>query len=84
MASRRVTGSPQRKDFIVPVSMGTASGAGILVPIHLETAPDVLAPGRLGVSVRIPLDAIRALTPPPPDCFVSAGARQVPAHPDPG
>ena len=67
----------------MPVAMGNASGDGILVSIHLETAPHVLEPDRLAVSVRIPLDAIRALTPPPPDFYVSAEARQVPGHAEP-
>ena len=67
----------------MPVAMGTVSGDGILVSIHLERAPHVLEPDRLAVSVRIPLDAIRALTLPPEDCYmVSAGARQAPDHAD--
>jgi hypothetical protein len=61
----------------MPVAMGTGSSDGILVSIHLERAPDVLEPDRLAVSVRIPLDAIRALTLPPEDYVVATGARQV-------
>jgi len=50
---------------LVSKSIGIAGVGGMAMPIRLERAPDVLLPDRLAVNVHIPLDAIRALTPPP-------------------
>lgn len=48
-------------------SLGVTSADGMSVSIHLEGAPDALAPDRLAVNLRIPLDTIRALTFAPPE-----------------
>jgi len=52
--------------------MGFAGGNGMSVTIRLERAPDVLQSDLLAVRVRIPLDAIRALTLLPEDYVVSS------------
>jgi len=66
----------------VAESIGVTSGDGMSVSIQLETAPDVLEPDRLAVRVRIPLDAIRALTPSPQDYVVSLTPTSAPERRD--